>query len=78
MKENWLRNHSPDGYGDTDERNRNSKNQKSRRRVNRTRVKNTHLVIIICPEDTQKKDPTHRRKFKTGFDPFQRNRGQNW
>lgn len=50
-----LQNHSPDGYGDADERNRNSKNQKSRRRVNRTGVKKTHLVIIISPEDTQKK-----------------------
>lgn len=55
MKENWLRNHSPDGYGDADERNRNSKNQKSRRRVNRTGVKKTHLVIIPSPEDTKKR-----------------------
>lgn len=42
--------------------------------MNRTKVKKTHLVIIIIrPEDThKKKDPTHPPKFKTGFDPFQK------
>lgn len=66
-EEELLQNHSPDGYGDADERNRNSKNQKSRRRVNRTgEVKKTHLVIItISPEDTHKKKyPTHRPKLR--------------